>query len=99
MRAPDAEAVSRLLTETEDAHGVYETGELAGVYDENWAAWYARYLVDHGIEAMLGRALTVDQLTRLLADNFDQYRTEDPAAGATWADWTARRLVDTAVGA
>jgi hypothetical protein len=40
------EELTRLLQEAEAAHGVYEKEELGGVRDEQWAAWYAGFIVD-----------------------------------------------------
>jgi hypothetical protein len=39
------EELTRLLREAEAAHGKYETEELGGVRDEEWAAWYAEFIV------------------------------------------------------
>ena len=55
-------ALEALLAEAEAAHGVYETTELNGVYDQDWPRWYAAYAVDHGIGALLGRDVSVDEL-------------------------------------
>ncbi len=93
MDTSAAERVSRLLTEAEDAHGVYETEALGGVYDQAWAAWYATYLVEHGIAEVLGRSVTADALGRVLAETFEEYRATSDPARESWADWTARRLV------
>jgi hypothetical protein len=35
-----------LLREAEAAHGKYETEELDGVRDEQWADWYADFIVN-----------------------------------------------------
>jgi hypothetical protein len=40
------EELTRLLEEAEKAHGKYEAEELEGVRDENWASWYAEFIVD-----------------------------------------------------
>jgi len=40
------EELTRLLMEAEKAHGKYETEELGGVRDENWASWYAEFILD-----------------------------------------------------
>ena len=39
------EELTRLLREAEAAHGEYERDELGGVRDEEWAAWYAEFIV------------------------------------------------------
>jgi hypothetical protein len=35
-----------LLREAEAAHGKYETEELGGVRDEEWADWYADFILN-----------------------------------------------------
>jgi len=40
------EDLTRLLREAEKAHGKYEREELGGVRDEEWAPWYAAYIVN-----------------------------------------------------
>jgi hypothetical protein len=40
------EELIRLLQEAEKAHGRYEKEELGGVRDEDWAAWYAEFIVN-----------------------------------------------------
>lgn len=43
----DAERLlHELLVETAAAHGVYESEQLGGVYDEAWPTWYARHMAD-----------------------------------------------------
>ncbi len=93
MHASAAESLSTLLTEAEDAHGVYETDVLGGVYDEAWAGWYAHYLANHGIGELIGRDVDADELGRVLTETFDEYKAAGVAARESWADWTARRLV------
>jgi hypothetical protein len=39
------EELTRLLREAEAAHGKYEAEELGGVRDEEWAPWYAEFIV------------------------------------------------------
>ena len=39
------EELTRLLREAEKAHGQYEKEELGGERDEEWAAWYAEFIV------------------------------------------------------
>jgi hypothetical protein len=40
------EELTRLLREAEAAHGTYERDELGGVRDEEWAPWYAEFIVN-----------------------------------------------------
>ena len=86
------EAISRLLTEAEAAHGVYETTVLAGVYDKDWAEWYATYAVEHGIGDLIGRPVTAERLATLLTGSFEAFKAADPPPTESWATWTAGRM-------
>ena len=93
MTAADrTEAVSALLSETEQAHGVYETTVLGGVYHKEWAEWYAVYAVEHGIGALLGHPVSADQLATFLAGTFVEFRDAEPKPTEPWTTWTARRI-------
>jgi hypothetical protein len=35
-----------LLKQAAAAHGVYETNELGGKYDNDWPQWYAAHMTD-----------------------------------------------------
>lgn len=87
-----AGALEALLTQAEEAHGVYETSELNGVYDEQWPRWYAQYAVDHGIAALIDRGVTVDELAAFLEASWDQTRRADAQPTEPWPAYTARRL-------
>ena len=86
------EAVKALLTEAEAAHGVYETTELNGVYDQAWPSWYAAYAVEHGIGDVLGQAVTPDQLAEFLATSFTDFEEIEPSSSEGWATYNARRI-------
>lgn len=87
------QAVAALLREAETAHGAYETRVLGGVFDEEWAAWYAAYLLDHGLGDLLPGAenLDVDNLTAMLARLAANYERGDQTS--PWPDVYARGLV------
>jgi hypothetical protein len=87
-------ALEALLTETEEAHGAYEAAELKGVYDEDWAHWYAGYAVEHGIGELLGRAVTVDELARFLARSWRDSQEDERARAEPWPAHTARRVAE-----
>lgn len=94
MSADDrTRAVSALLTEAEQAHGVYETTVLGGVYDKEWAAWYAAYAVEHGIADLIGHPVTADALGAFLDAGFEAYRAAEPRPSEPWGTWTAQRIV------
>jgi hypothetical protein len=86
------DAVSALLSETEQAHGAYEVAELSGVYDQDWPRWYAAYAVEHGIGALVGHDVPADQLAAFLTSAFEEFKGADPKPTDPWAAWTARRI-------
>jgi hypothetical protein len=85
-------ALSSLLAQAQAAHGVYETTELQGVYDQDWPRWYAAYIVEQGIGEVVGHPVTTDDLARLLTTANDEYQQSAAKASEPWADWTARRI-------
>jgi hypothetical protein len=89
-RAP---AIEALLLQTEAAHGEYETAELNGVYDQDWARWYAAHAVEHGIGGLLGREVSAEELGTFLAAAFASYERDDPHRVTSWASSIAERLV------
>lgn len=93
MEADRANAIAALLREAELAHAEHEAKDLGGVYDQEWPRWYAAYAVEHGIAAVLGRDVTVEQLTTFLADAYAEFSSADPRPVEPWADATATRIV------
>jgi hypothetical protein len=93
MEMTPEKAVSALLRETEAAHGAYETNVLGGVFDEAWPAWYAAYLLDHGLRDHLpgGESLDVANLAAILAQLAVDYEQGDKAS--PWPDVYARGIV------
>ncbi len=86
------EPIKELLVRTGEAHGRYEKAELNGVYDQEWARWYAAYAVEHGIGDLLGHPVTTERLAAFFeSSNLDLERIElelrDP-----WPTYTARRI-------
>jgi hypothetical protein len=63
----------------------------AGVYDQDWPAWYAEYLVAHRIGGLLGQAITTEQLARLLKQYDEDYRAQQRQEG--WPDYYAAQLL------
>jgi hypothetical protein len=88
-------SVAGLLRETEAAHAVYERDALGGVYDEDWPAWYAAYLREHGLLDVLPRAaaLGAEGIAALLAQLDREYRQSQPAE--EWPVVYARHLAAT----
>jgi hypothetical protein len=87
-------ALEALLTRTEAAHGDYETDELGGVYDRDWASWYARYAVEHGVGELVGRAVTADELAAFFTSSWGDAQRADPKPTESWATYTARQIAD-----
>jgi hypothetical protein len=92
MATPGIDAVTALLVETEQAHGAFEAAELNGVYDQEWARWYAAYAVEHGIGALVGHPVTTDELALFLSSSHAEFEQTDPTPSEPWAAWTARRI-------
>ena len=92
MTTDRTQAIEALLSATEAAHGVYETTALGGVFDEDWAEWYAAYAVEHGIDDLVGHPVTAGQVERFLVSTFAEFKRLDPKATEEWAAWTARRV-------
>ena len=92
MAADRIEAITAVLAQAEQAHGVYEGTELNGVYDQEWPRWYASYAVEHGISAMVGHDVTTEQLAPFLASSYAELEQTDPKPAEPWAAYTARRI-------
>jgi hypothetical protein len=89
MQELDEVAVAELLGRAGAAHGVYEEGELGGVYDQQWPQWYAAYLMEHGLCDLVGAVLTVDEVAAWLSVCDAAYKVERPAV--SWPTFYARR--------
>lgn len=93
MATTREKAIAALLRETEAAHGAYEADVLGGKFDEDWAAWYAMYLLDNGLEDHLPGVgnLDVETLTAMLTRLDTEYRQEETTGH--WPDIYAQGIV------
>ena len=93
MEMPPEMLIAALLTEAKTAHGAYETNALGGAFDEAWPAWYAAYLLDHGLDDHLPRAenLNLANLTAMLARLAVDYGQGDKAS--PWPDVYVRGII------
>jgi hypothetical protein len=87
--------ISSLLTQAGMAHHEYEQNILKGVYDRDWARWYADYALTNGLNRLLNTSLTLEQLTQLLVQTSSQYEAENPAQ--SWSDYTAEKIYSSLV--
>jgi hypothetical protein len=87
------DALVDLLYRTSSAHGAYETTALNGVYDESWAIWYADWAIRNGLNSLLGTKFTAADLGLALTDLNEEHKKATTAED--WAQFTARRLVET----
>lgn len=85
--------VTALLVRTAKAHGWYEESELDGVYDREWARWYAAYAVEHGLGDLVGHAVTAERLAEFLADTFVEFQQIEPEPAGGWPAYTSQRIV------
>ena len=93
MQTTPEAAVAALLRQTETAHGAYETSVLGGTFDEDWPAWYAAYLLDHGLSDHLpgDERLDVANLTAMLARLAADYERGEQVS--PWPDVYARGII------
>jgi hypothetical protein len=93
MKLTAEQAVAALLKETETAHCAYETTVLDGTFDAEWPAWYAAYLLDHGLADHLSvpESLDVENLAAMLARLAADYDRGDKTR--PWPDAYAHTIV------
>jgi len=84
--------VRALLAEAGDSHKDFEQNELMGVRDQDWPSWYARYLLAHGLNSLIGRAISEDELANLLQACDAAYRRDQ--SQEAWPDYYAQRIVE-----
>lgn len=89
--------LAQRLSEAGAAHGQYEMTALHGEYDQQWAEWYARFLLDHGWNDLWARldsparVWTVSELSDALRHADTDQRATAPQQ--RWQDFYAERLV------
>jgi hypothetical protein len=84
------EGISSLLSQAGMAHHEYEQDILKGVYDRDWAMWYADYALKNGLNKLLNTSFTLEQLTQLLVQTDQQYEADTSAQ--SWSDYTAQKI-------
>ena len=88
-RVPDTAAIAQLLDEaSETHHRVYRITDGA---DDDWASWYADWLLDHSeLPELLGARPVRSHLVHALVD-LDRAYAHD-CAGEPWPAFYATRL-------
>ncbi|MCG3211223.1 MAG: hypothetical protein FOGNACKC_04862 [Anaerolineae bacterium] len=84
--------IARLLSQAGSAHHQYEQTILKGVYDQEWPAWYANYVIEHGLANLLNQEVTAGQISQFFIESYQIYRKEGSNLG--WVDYTAQQLVE-----
>jgi hypothetical protein len=86
------EKLTALLEQAASAHHKYEGEELKGVRDEQWPAWYADYLLNNGLDALLGSQADSDEISAALEGLTRQQKEENNAQ--PWAAYAAAKLLE-----
>lgn len=90
MTATTSEQVSRLLHEAGETH--HRVFRIADGADDDWATWYANWLVSLSeLPSLLGAELVRSELTYLLVSLDKEYTAAGP--GEPWEAWYAQRIV------
>jgi len=85
------EKLIEILRKASTAHGDYEVNILNGVYDDNWPAWYAAYVVGVlGIEI-----IKPAKLTRLFLEAHSAHQEQNPKVDwpTFYADYIINNLL------
>jgi hypothetical protein len=82
--------IARRLSEASSAHGAYERDTLAGVYDTQWAEWYANYLVNNGWNSLFAQPWSDRALAAALRNADTDHRARAPHD--PWVEHYARHF-------
>lgn len=78
------------LTQARNADRAYKQTVRKGVYDEDWAAWYADYVIQQGLGNVLNQSVTREQVSQFLSEIYQGYQQENSTQ--TWADYTVEQM-------
>ncbi|PIP86469.1 hypothetical protein COV42_00865 [Candidatus Campbellbacteria bacterium CG11_big_fil_rev_8_21_14_0_20_44_21] len=88
MKKISKEKLTKILHHAGSAHGDYEINILNGVYDDDWPAWYAAYIVG----ALGTEAIKPAKLTRLLMAADDAHKKQN--RNIDWTTFYAGYIID-----
>jgi len=81
--------LSELLRKTAEAHHkafIETNGE-----DKKWPKWYAKYLLDHGIEKLLRSKMAEKDIERLLKQSDEELKAQ--ASKSSWENFYADHML------
>jgi hypothetical protein len=85
-----AEQISRLLREASETH--HRVFRIADGADDDWASWYAQWLIDLSeLPDLLGAKPVRSELVYLLVSLDKRYTAEAP--GEPWEPYYARQIL------
>lgn len=82
--------ISSLLTQAGMEHHKYERDILKGIYDSDWAIWYADCVLSKGLNQLLNTSFSLERLTQILIQTNDRYEAETPEQD--WSNYTAEKI-------
>lgn len=82
--------LQQALAKASAAHFEYETNTLQGVYDQQWAEWYAEFMLAHGWNDMCAQEWNVAALAATLRQLDQEYRAQAPQN--SWQEFYAARF-------
>lgn len=83
--------IAKLLAEAGSAHHYFEQVVLKGVYDQDWPAWYADYILEHGLNTLLEQPVNKEGFSQFLFESNELRKQQTPEPD--WVDYTAREIV------
>jgi len=83
-------ALAEQLTAAGTAHGEYEKNALNGEYDEQWAEWYASYLIGHQWNDQFRTGWDVGELAEALRRANTAHRADAPLR--RWQDFYSEQF-------
>lgn len=84
--------IATLLTQAGAAHHEHEKTHLKGRSDPAWADWYAAFLVEHGVQDIVGAHVTPRHLSQSLAQATESHKKEQ--TGLAWAEYAAAKIAE-----
>lgn len=91
MDHPYFEKISDLLHQASLAHHAFEQEGLNGKFDQNWPSWFATWLLDNGLPALLEKKPDPAGLAKFLEDTSLEFKSLSDKQ--TWQDYTAAELI------